>query len=319
MIPRGIFSLTSGGGSQAVETAALNNSDVIGISVGMPWEVIQETEGAALKPVFFDSEIPRIRQAGKRSLARVSTGSAGGKIPTWAFEGVQMFTYTSDQHDSVTFPVFWDETYLQRKISLYKKEGVYLNDRVDVIGISLWNANTDDFNVPDDAASITKWKSIGYTHEKMMTAGTRLLDAMATAAPLPYIYIATGSVDGALDQQSLTNDLVAYARGKYRRRIVFGRNSVSNKIAVSPGTTSLAYLAQRQPMAGQMLWFTYQDTTYRNNGGKAAPAATVLINSVEKFATYVDSNGRPPCWCEVYERDVVGLPAAINQVATTLQ
>ncbi len=136
---------------------------------------------------------------------------------------------------------------------------------------------------------------------------------------MPYLYTATGSVPRTLDAQSLSLDLINYARLKYGSRVVFGRNNISNFMKPSPGSSAWAELAQHAPMAGQLLWFSYQDPTYRNNNGVHIADAASLAGSLQKFASYKDSAGKPPCWAEIYERDVVALPAAIHSVAGLLK
>src|SRR6266513_6194028 len=44
-LPTGVFSLTSGGGNQPIDPAALSNPDVDGISITNKWSLLEPSEG----------------------------------------------------------------------------------------------------------------------------------------------------------------------------------------------------------------------------------------------------------------------------------
>jgi len=57
-------------------------------------------------------------------------------------------------------------------------------------------------------------------------------------------------------------------------------------------------------VAAQMLWFSYGDSTYRNNGGTPCAPATSLQRSIDIGAAY--------------EVDVLNLPAVITYAHSVL-
>jgi hypothetical protein len=61
-----------------------------------------------------------------------------------------------------------------------------------------------------------------------------------------------------------------------------------------------------------MLYYCYDDTTYRVNGGVPIDPSTALVNSVNKGVTYGMK------YIEIYLRDVLNLPAATHYAHTTL-
>jgi hypothetical protein len=66
-------------------------------------------------------------------------------------------------------------------------------------------------------------------------------------------------------------------------------------------------------VGGQMLWFSYGDSTCRNAAnGAPCDAATVLTNSVERAYEYGWN------YLEIYSADIVGLPSVIHYAHTLL-
>ena len=82
-VPRGVFSLGSSG--KAWQDAALDNPDVIGMSLRYGWSDLEPTEGA-FNWSFLDSEVARAAAAGKQVLLRIGTMSGR---PAWVTTAVQ--------------------------------------------------------------------------------------------------------------------------------------------------------------------------------------------------------------------------------------
>ena len=69
----------------------------------------------------------------------------------------------------------------------------------------------------------------------------------------------------------------------------------------------------RPAVGGQMLWWSYGDSTCRNaENGAPCDAATVLTHSVERAYEYGWN------YLEIYNADIVGLPSVIHYAHTLL-
>jgi hypothetical protein len=331
-IPRGVFSLTSGGGRQPIDPAALSNPDVDGISITTQWSLLEPSE-RVFDWSTLDGFMAQIAPTGKKILIRIGTmggrGSLDGSTPDWVMNAVGSNTITFfDTRDArhVTIPLFWDATFLAKKKAMIAAVGARYssNPLVKIVTASFANAQSEDWAVPDSttvdgippagSSPASRMLAAGYTHTKMVDAGKQIMDTTAIAWPRQVIYTAVGRIGPPLetDLDSVARDVRDAARAKWgSSRLVIGKNSISNKMPFAPPPLDSVWqiLFESTPaIAGQNLWFCYQDPTYRMNGGTSGGLTDhqILVASVDKFVSY---NGK---WLEIYEKDVVNLPRAIS-------
>ncbi len=331
-LPTGVFSLTSGGGNQPIDPAALSNPDVDGISITQKWSLLEPSEGVYDWSTL-DGFMAQIAPTGKKTLIRIGTmggrSSLGGATPDWVMDAVGSNTITffdSREARKVTIPLFWDATFLAKKKAMIAAVGArYSSNRlVKIVTASFANAQSEDWSVPDSAtvdgipprgsSPASRMLAAGYTHAKMVDAGTQIMDATAIAWPRQVIYTAVGRIGAPLetDLDSVARDVRDATRATWgSSRLVIGKNSISNKMPFAPPAIDSVWqiLFESVPaIAGQNLWFCYQDPAYRMNGGTSGGLTDeqILDASVDKFVSY---NGK---WLEIYEKDVINLPRAIT-------
>lgn len=307
-VPKGVFDLPPAG--KACAETALQNPNVDGVSVRQDWSALEPTEGV-YNWAFLDSEVARVAAAGKQVLLRIKTQS--GK-PAWVTEAVTaagglFFTFDNDGVET-TIPVFWDPTFLARKKAMIVALGAHFsgNSAVKIVCTSFANANSEDWSVPHTDADVQAWLAVGYTSDKLLTAGMDIITTTMNAFPNQYLTLAVAP-DGALDadRDYVSRNAVLWARATWPDRLIVQKNSLSAVSPAAPGTNTIFQLLwdSRPDIAAQMLWNCFSDTTYRMNAGVAGDRATILHNSINNGNAYGTN------YLEIYETDVVNLPAEI--------
>ncbi len=272
-IPHGVFSLSASGAPAS--QVALDNSNVVGISVRQAWADLEPTEGI-FDWSYLDSEVARAAAAGKVVMLRIGTQS--GK-PTWVTTAVQnaggLFFTFDDDGVPTTIPVFWDPTYLAKKKVMISALGAHFtnNPTVKIVSASFANARSEDWNVPHTDVDIANWFAVGYTSDKLVDAGRQTIDATMAAFPNQYVTLAIGGNGhvgntGNLDPSStyVAASVVAAELALWPGRLIVQINSLSAINPVSPGPDGSVWnlLWQKQPDVGaQMLYWCYNEPTYR--------------------------------------------------------
>jgi hypothetical protein len=320
-LPRGVFSLVKAG--RAIDPSTLTNANVDGISLRQTWADLEPSEGI-YSWSYFDTQIARARAAGKQVSIRVGTGA--DSIPLWVMNAVRAaggntFTFT-DSAGQHTIPVFWDPALLAKKKAMIAALGArYTNNpTVKVFSTSCANASSDDWAVPHNnivdpgyaISEILRWFNDGYTSQKMIDAGKAVIDASMIAFPNQLVSLPINSNGNALDYPNDDNyvarTIITNARSDWgSSRLIVAKNSFSAITPLAPPpSTSWGILSSSRPAtAGQALWFSFGDQTYRNNGGTACAPSTSLQNLVNAGVAYGVS------YIELYEVDVINLPAVI--------
>jgi len=326
-IPRGVFALIKSGAPTG--SSVLSNPDVDGISLREGWDAVNPSEDV-YDWSYFDAEITKAKNAGKTVLIRVSDG--GKSLPDWvraasAAAGEPTFSFyeTSAQGGAViTEPVFWAPTLLAKKAKLVAAFGARYdsNSTVAIVTCQFAGARNDDWNMPHgttvdgiaptDSSETSRWLAAGYTTVKMIDAGNQIINNTMAAFPSKPVGLAIGRTSDALDPQGVdyvAETVINTARAKWGNRMVATHNNMSEKATPLPLPGSFWSLIYdlRPAVGGQMLWFSYGDSTCRNaENGVPCDAATVLTNSVERAYEYGWN------YLEIYNADIVGLPSVIH-------
>jgi len=315
-VPRGVFSL-SGSGKASSDTV-LANSDVAGVAIRYPWFDLEPTEGV-FNWTFLDSEVARVAAAGKQVLLRIGTMSGR---PAWVTTAVQraggkFFTF-DDNGVTTTIPVFWDPTLLAKKKAMIAALGKHFknNSAVAIVTASFANATSEDWNVPHKGTDIVNWFAVGYTSAKMLDAGKQIIDATMAAFPNQYVTLAiggnghvggTGNLDPTADY--VAENAIATARATWPGRLIAQINSLSTFNPVTPGPEGSIWnlLWNSRPDVGaQMVYWCFDDPTYRVNGGVPGDPAIVLTKCIDAAVSYELK------YVEIYQKDVINLPTVIS-------
>ncbi|PYK08118.1 MAG: hypothetical protein DME65_14710, partial [Verrucomicrobia bacterium] len=97
-------------------------------------------------------------------------------------------------------------------------------------------------------------------------------------------------------------------------RLIVQKNTLGTFIPAAPGTGSVWELLwdSRPDIAGQMVYWCYEDPTYRVNHGVPIDPSIALTNSIDKGVAYGMN------YVEIYRTDVAHLPAATHYAHITL-
>jgi hypothetical protein len=324
--PRGVFNLGEAG--NPVPSEVIFNPDVDGISLRIGWSLVNPSEDV-YDWSYFDTEITRAQNAGKKVLIRVSDG--GKSVPDWvraasAAAGEPTFSFYAAQDGAViTQPVFWAPTLLANKAKLMAAFGARYdsNPTVAIVTCQFAGARNDDWSVPDGttvdgiapsgSTEVSRWLAAGWTTAKMVDAGNEIVANTMAAFPSKPVGLAIGRTSTELTpegQDYIAQTVINTARAKWGDRMVATHNNISEKATPPPPPAgsfwSLIY-DLRPAVGGQMLWFSYGDPTCRNAAnGAPCDAATVLTHSVERAHDYGWN------YLEIYSADIVGLPSVIH-------
>ena len=327
LIPSGVFDLVGFG--RQVKTSALTNPDVDGISVHEKWWHLEPSEGVYDWSTL-DAYVARITPFGKNILIRIGTmggrHSLGGNTPDWVMDavGANTITYYDSGRVLRTIPLFWDQTFLNKKIAMIAAIGARYsgNHLVKVATASFANRHSEDWSVPDStqidgippagSSEASRMLAAGYTHQKMVDAGTQIMDAAMAAWPNQVIYMAIGRIDRPLEQDpdSVARDVRDATRSRWgANRLVIGKEIISNVMPFAPpdptGAWALFYNS-RPAIAGQNLAACYGSCQMNGGNCNGLTYDQILRGTVDHFVSY---GGK---WLEIYDDDVTNLLSAIH-------
>ena len=306
-VPRGVFNLLKAGGSINVNT--LNNPAVDGISIRQSWSLVNSADGV-FDWSYFDQQVHNAGASGKKILIRISDG--GTNIPSWVTKGAATTFSYSDGGSTVTIPVFWDPFYLSKKKALLAAFGAHFtgNPAIKIVNVGVANARSDDWSMPNSPTDVSNWRAAGYTSQKLIDSCNAFVDATMSAFPNQVVVIATNP-NGKLDPTPdyARSAVVSYGRGKWGNRLVVAQDNLSATTASAPPPSNsfwAFWYSCRPIISAQMLWFSYGDPNYKNNGGTPCDPAYSLRRSVDIGASYGIN------YLEIYQTDIINLPDVIN-------
>jgi hypothetical protein len=319
-LPTGVYSLTPPG--KPVPSTILTNPVVSGVSVRWQWQNVEPVEGV-YDWSYFDREITKVANAGKKVLLRIASG--GQNTPQWVFDaGVQTFSFVDPQTNAtVTAPVWWDPIFLEKKKNFIAAMGQHFTTHPNVVLVSssCANATSDDWAVPTSSTDIQNLLALGYTSEKLIHACKEIIDATMAAFPNPFTLMAINRGAKGLDPDVdyVAEHVVDYAMMRYPGRFIVQKNSLSAR-TWDPWTASQLHgwqvLYDVRPMvAGQMLWYVTDDPTCRMNGKiKPCDPVQMLRQAVIIGAHY------EMLYQEIYQKDILNpaLAGVISEAADLL-
>ena len=325
VLPTGVFSLTGYGR----QIKGLSNPDVDGISIRDKWWHLEPSEGVYDWSTL-DAYVAQITPTGKKILIRIGTMggrySLGGNTPDWVMDavGANTISYYDSGHTLKTIPLFWNQTFLDKKKAMIAAVGARYsgNPLVKVATASFANRNSEDWSMldstridgipPAGSSEASRMLAAGYTHAKMVDAGMQIMDAATAAWPNQVIYLAIGRIDRPLEQDpdSVARDVRDATRSRWgANRLVIGKEIISNVMPFPPpdptGAWALFYNS-RPAIAGQDLAACYGSCRMNGDNCNGLTYDQILRGTVDHFVSY---GGK---WLEIYADDVTNLPGAIH-------
>jgi hypothetical protein len=241
-------------------------------------------------------------------------------------------------------PVFWDPTYLAGRAAFIQALGARYSGNAGVVAVTCGAANwyNDDWQVPTYVGPLTigsttyqvnqvaQWEKHGYTDAKMLAAIQEVMNATAAAFPHQSLKMELGATVVALDgtTTALAAEALNFGYSTYAGRFYAQVNGLNAASALASNPTLAqaqdnwnyiySLLAQHPGQVGcQMLASATDGPTnnYRENGGVAAPATTVMQNAVNAGLTY------HPLFLEYWTNDATNpaLDSIIQQATQTIQ
>jgi hypothetical protein len=292
----------------------LDNPNIDGLSIRASWSSVEPADNV-FDWSFIDSEVAKAAASGKWVFLRVMTQqakpqwltdaiiAAGGKFFTWESEGTQM-----------SCPVLWDPTFVAKKKELIAALGVRYgnNPTVKIVAISFANATSEDWNIPHEPENVAQWLALGYSSDVMLDTWQQFVDLAMTKFPTAFISLAingNGHVpDLNLDPDAnyLARNAIFYANANYPGRLIVQKNGFSATSAHAPGDGNFELLYDAYPNGGgQMLFWCFNEPTYRMNGGVPGDPGTILHNAINIALGYRLR------FLEIYQLDCVNLPNEI--------
>jgi len=320
-IPKGIFS-TPAAETNGYPNLILNDTRIVGLDIGGLWQDIEATEGV-YDWSSIDSQLAQAAAHGKKVLLAITSG--GVNVPDWLlanYPDIQTFQfldtnpYSPTYNQWLTIPVFWDPTFLAKKIALIQAAGAHLasNSSIVLVGCMFANATTSDWSIPDSPQDIANLLAAGYSTDLMVSTGEAVIDATMAAFPNQNAVMPIASGAGDLDPTPdyLSETVVDYATTTYGRFVTAKYSLAATTLdpAVNSPLFNYQVLFNQCPsVALGTLWKVTGDNTYRMNGGVPGNPATILLNAVT-IGTHYGSQ-----YQEIYEADLEN--PALSSVITT--
>ena len=260
-IPKGIFSAPAAE-ANGFPDQILNDRRIVGLDIIDEWANVEATEGV-YDWSFMDSELAKAAAHGKKVLFGILAG--GINVPDWLladYPDIQTFSfidpnpYSPTYGQELTMPVYWDPTFLAKKIALIQAAGTHFaaNPNIVVVGCAFTNSTTEDWGIPNSPQDIANWQRAGYTTDLMVNAGQTIIDATMAAFPNQWVTTGIGRGAGDLDPTSdyLAETIVDYATTTYGRFIT-AKYSLAATTMIRP-LMILPYLTGRCFSINARMW-----------------------------------------------------------------
>jgi hypothetical protein len=337
--PRGGYAAWSLGNSL---TGVKFDPGIVGISLEVPWELVQKGP-TSYNWSLLDARLQEAQAAGLKVALTLEDGPTHAPaflLNNPAVHQISLLdtnSYHTTYGQTITGPVPWDPTYLADHIAFIKAAGARYAGNPVVVAVSANAVNwySDDGNLPTRRGEVTigsttyqlnqvaQWLAAGYTEARMEAAIRQVMDATAAAFPHQTLKLAVGMTAPGLDGTStaLAAYTLNYGYAKYAGRVVGQVNFLSAVAPVATDPTlgqdpnTMGYLFHLLEQHGGAIGLRMLGSAtdgpnngYRDNGGVAAPAATVLQNAVTTGLTY------RPMFLEYWAND-----ASNSALANTVQ
>ncbi len=302
-----------------VSAAALGNPEVAGFLAHAVWADLEKTNDIIDAPAQakLSAQLAQIKTAGK--FAGLWFGGMGRGVPSWAKAGLPLFSwkYPVGSMNTVSFPPYWNPTYLGHKKDYISRMGAtYDGDpTVRYVYVSCMNTNTDDWFmpavVPDGTDYSSQWNSLGWNHATMLDACKQLVDETARSFPSKHLAMAIGQTGMDSDKNLLSFEVAEYCTSRYPGRCHIGKMSLSPSTPAAPPPISNNWWKVHDSIPnsmGQMLGAATAGAAVALCGGGNNPDQCML-GSISKGKAYSMS------WIEIWSEDSTN-PALQDELAS---
>jgi hypothetical protein len=184
---RGVFIVTAH--NVAIQPATYTNPAVDGIVIRTFWSNVQPAPDR-FDWTFIDSQVRAASASGKKVILLVLPGAF---TPLWALQGVQSAQFVVDygfvQGTTVTLPMPWDSTYLNRWFAFVRVLGQRYDSNPAVVNVPATGPTSisEEMSLPNNPTAVAKWKQLGYTLQKYEGAWQQTLAAHVQSFPTTQI------------------------------------------------------------------------------------------------------------------------------------
>jgi hypothetical protein len=296
-LTRGVFIVT--GHNVTIQPATYTNPAVDGIVIRTFWSSVQPASDR-FDWSFIDSQVQAASAAGKKVILVVLPGAF---TPQWALQGVQsaqfVVDYGFDQGATVTLPLPWDATYLERWFAFVRVLGQRYDSNPAVVNVPATGPTSisEEMSLPNDPAALATWKQLGYTMEKYENAWRQALAAYVQAFPTTQVSLTFYPglpIPDAAAEKATRSDLASFAFTTYGRHVVFQENGLSARKAAASLGYDLVQQYSNQATVGFEMGTSATEKPDQMGGTSAAAALQASVNlGLQAGASFL----------EIYEKD----------------
>jgi hypothetical protein len=208
---------------------------------------------------FLDSQVQAASVSGKKVILVILPGAF---TPSWALQGVQAAQFVVDygfvQGTTVTLPMPWDATYLNRWLAFVRVLGQPYDSNPAVVNVPTAGPTSisEEMSLPDDPTAVAKWKQLGYSLQKYEGAWQQTLAAYMQAFPTTQISLTFYPGLPIPDASAFTAtrvDVASFAFTNYSQHVAFQENGLSaRKAAPSLGYDLVQQYSTRTTVGFEM-------------------------------------------------------------------
>jgi hypothetical protein len=218
-------------------SAALKQPGVKGVALSEEWRTLEPQSGRRNWSAL-DEEIQLVARAGRKVGLRLQPGIA---TPEWVYgRGARRFPFQdrNPYHapgggpvtrpnetlgQSLTIPVPWDEPFLSAWEDFVAAAGKhYANETaIAMVHVTGPNKHFSEMHLPHEPEDRERWRSMGYSEDKLVGAWKRSIDAYARAFPQAALVL---DLSPAVFDDKVPERVVDYAVDKYGRRVFLQNN-----------------------------------------------------------------------------------------------
>ncbi len=311
---RGVFIVT--GHNAAIQPTTFKNPAVDGIMIRTFWSNVQPAADQ-YDWSFIDSQIQSASANGKKVILLVLPGAF---TPGWALQGVQSAQFVVDygfmQGSTVTLPLPWDETYLNRWFAFVHVLGQRYDANPTVVNVPAAGPTSisEEMSLPKDASTVAKWKQLGYTLQNYEGAWQKTLAAYTQSFPTTQIsltfYPGLPIPDKSAETATRT-DVANFAFSNYGQHMTFQENGLSAR----KDTPALGYDLVQQYSSKTTVGFEMGTSATEKPQEMGGATATSALQASVDLGLKAGIQ-----FLVIYEKDAqnAGLQSILAQTHTTL-
>jgi len=215
----------------------LTQNGIKGIALSAEWTALEAKTGKRDWSAL-DVDVRQVARAGRRVGLRLQ---AGISTPEWVYaRGARRFTFEdrNPYHaeggggarrrnqtlgQTLTLPVPWDEAFLSAWEAFVAAAGAhYAQERaIAMVHVTGPNKHSAEMILPRQPEDRERWRSLGYTPDKLIGAWKRCIDAYARAFPQAALVL---NLAPAIFDDEVVEQVVAYGVERYGQRLFLQNN-----------------------------------------------------------------------------------------------